>query len=275
MGVSATPVTIPLWDETPSKYSNGLTRADEKIENPDWITLVATPELYVYPADNPNGMAMVMCPGGGYYGLAIIHEGHNLADILNENGITLAVLKYRMPNGHHEVPAEDAREAIRILRKNAERWGIDPQKVGIGGASAGGHLASTVATHFTDSLSMPDFQMLLYPVITMDPASTHEGSRINLLGDHASSQLTELYSNELQVNPQTPPAFIVLSQDDDIVPISNSIDYFNALSANGVKSAMFIYPDGGHEWGYNPDFVHNIEWSNELIHWLNRLYLQD
>ena len=242
----ASPEIMALWDNDAYKGKNGLTPDDEKEENPDWITKVATPQLYIYPAPNPNGIALVMCPGGGYYGLAMEHEGKRLAGILNDYGITLAVLKYRMPNSHHEIPAEDARRAIRILRDNSQKWGIDKSKVGIGGASAGGHLASTVATHFTDSLSHPDFQVLLYPVISMKDGITHEGSKQLLLGETPSQQLVELYSNETQVTPQTPPAFIVLSGDDTLVPIENSLLYYKALNDNGIPSSLHIYPKGGH-----------------------------
>ena len=267
------PVVLPLWNENRPPVESGLTPDNEIMENEGWISMVATPELTVYPADNPNGMALLMCPGGGYYGVAIQHEGKALAAPLNKEGVTVAVLKYRMPNGHHEVPADDVHRAMEILASHASEWGIDPMKIGIGGASAGGHLASTVATHPVAPGINPAFQVLLYPVISMKEGVTHQGSREGLLGKNPSEELVELYSNELQVTKQTPPAFIAVSADDDVVPVKNSIQYFNALVENGVSVSLHIYPSGSHGWGYSPEFVHNEMWFAELLHWLNNLSL--
>lgn len=264
-------VVIPLWQDVKPPVENGLTPSQEVTENRGWISLVATPELTVYPADNPDGKALLMCPGGGYAGVAIRHEGYALAEPLNKEGITVAVLKYRMPNGHAEVPADDVHRAFEILAEHADEWGIDPQKIGIGGASAGGHLASTIATHPVKEGINPTFQVLLYPVISMKEGVTHQGSRENLLGLTPSDELVAFYSNELQVTPQTPPAFIAVSANDEGVPVKNSIDYFNALTENGVPVSMHIYPTGGHGWGYNPNFIHNEMWFAELLHWLRNL----
>ena len=264
-------VVIPLWQDVKPSVESGLTPENEVVENEGWISLVATPELTVYPAENPNGMALLMCPGGGYFGVAIQHEGKALAAPLNKEGITVAVLKYRMPNGHHEVPAEDVHRAMEILGEHAGKWGINPSRIGIGGASAGGHLASTVATHPAATGINPAFQVLLYPVISMKEGVTHQGSREGLLGKTPSEELVNLYSNELQVTPQTPPAFIAVSADDTVVPVKNSIDYFNALVANDVPVSLHVYPNGRHGWGYNPEFVHNEMWFAELLHWLNTL----
>ena len=266
------PVTFNLWEKDSPKYESGLAADAEVVENPGWISLVTNPVLYVYPAEKPNGTAMLMCPGGGYYGVAIKHEGKDLAEILNDNGITLAVLKYRMPNGNYNVPSEDVIKALEILHQNASEWGIDPQRIGIGGASAGGHLASTVATHSEGMDFKPAFQFLLYPVITMDNSFTHQGSREALLGSDPSEELVKAYSNELQVTSDTPPTFIAVSANDNVVSVKNSIDYFNALKDNGVPVSLFIYPTGGHGWGYNPDFVHYKEWTAEMIHWFNTLF---
>lgn len=269
---AADPVEIKLWEEIPAPTDNGIAIDAENNSNLDWITGVSTPTVTVYPADTPNGIALLMCPGGAYAGLAFKHEGIDLAKDLNEQGVTLAVLKYRMPNGHHEVPADDARRAIEILRENAGKWGINPGRIGIGGASAGGHLASTVATHPKDSLSALDFQVLLYPVITMREGVTHQGSRDNLLGNTPDPALVDEYCNELHVSEATPKAFIVLSADDDVVPMRNSMDYYNALLNNNIPTSFHIYPTGGHGWSCRPSFPYQDAWVKELLTWLGNIY---
>ena len=223
--------------------------------------------LTIYPAKRPNGQAIVACPGGGYAGIAVTHEGHDMAAWFNTQGITYAVLHYRMPYGKHEIPLSDAHQAIRYMRKNAEKWGIE--QLGIMGSSAGGHLASTAATHFTEE-TRPDFQILFYPVVTMTDY-THQGSKDNLLGKNPSEELVELYSNELQVTEQTPPAFIMHSSNDDAVPVLNSINYYLALCKHGVWSSMHLYPIGGHGWGYNESFPYKAQWKNELEKWLREI----
>ena len=259
------PIVIKLWpDGAPN--TNGITTAEKPLEN-GRVTDVTEPTLTIYQAHKPNGMAIVACPGGGYVRLAMNHEGHDMASWFNGQGITLAVLKYRMPNTHHDVPLSDALQAIRIMKEHADEWKID--QVGIMGASAGGHLASTAATHFTDD-SRPDFQILFYPVVTMKNA-THQGSKNHLLGENASQDLVELYSNELQVTPNTPPAFIMHSSDDRSVPVSNSLDYYSALIKNGVSATMHLYPIGGHGWGYNDYFIYKRQWTGELEKWLREI----
>ena len=223
--------------------------------------------LTIYPAKKPNGQAIVACPGGGYAGIATTHEGHDMAAWFNTQGITYAVLHYRMPYGKHEVPLSDAHQAIRYLRKNADKWGI--QTVGIMGSSAGGHLASTAATHFTAE-TRPDFQILFYPVVTMGEF-THQGSKNNLLGMNPSEELVKLYSNELQVNEQTPPAFIMHSSDDTAVPVQNTINYYLAMCKHGVPASVHFYPIGGHGWGYNETFPYKTQWKNELEKWLKEI----
>lgn len=266
------PIRLSLWQERDPGVQNGIPVEAETEESSGWITHVASPELLVFPAVNPDGRALLMCPGGGYYGVAIEHEGTDMADVLNSAGITLAVLKYRMPNGHSEVPAKDVREAMRILKDRASEWGIDDGKIGIGGASAGGHLASTIAVHPVEGEMSPAFQVLLYPVISMRDGLTHEGSRGNLLGEAPSAEAVEYYSNELHVSPATPPAFIALSGDDTVVPVDNSILYYEALRNNGVPASLHIYPAGGHGWGMRPGFAYSREWIEELLGWMNKLY---
>lgn len=231
-------------------------------------TNITSPTLTVYVAKNSNGKAIVACPGGGYVHLAMDHEGHDMAAWFNAQGITYAVLKYRMPNEHHEVPLSDALQAIRLVREHAEEWNIE--KVGIMGSSAGGHLASTAATHYTDD-SRPDFQILFYPVISMDLSICHKGSRERLIGKTPTDELVQLYSNELQVTAQTPPAFIMHSSDDRVVPVENSLRYYQALVKNKVPASLHCYPTGGHGWGYNDNFKYKRQWTGELEKWLREL----
>ena len=242
---------------------------DEKPVIKGWINGDEYTEatLTIYPAKKPNGQAIVACPGGGYAGIATTHEGHDMATWFNTQGITYAVLHYRMPYGKHEIPLSDAHQAIRYMRKNGEKWGI--KQLGIMGSSAGGHLASTAATHF-DAETRPDFQILFYPVETMTDY-THQGSKDNLLGKNPSEELVKLYSNELQVTEQTPPAFIMHSSNDDAVPVLNSINYYLALCKHGVWSSMHLYPIGGHGWGYNESFPYKAQWKNELEKWLREI----
>ena len=242
---------------------------DEKPVIKGWINGDEYTEatLNIYPAKKPNGQAIVACPGGGYAGIATTHEGHDMAAWFNTQGITYAVLHYRMPYGKHEIPLSDAHQAIRYMRKNAEKWGI--KQLGIMGSSAGGHLASTAATHF-DAETRPDFQILFYPVVTMTDY-THQGSKDNLLGKNPSEELVKLYSNELQVTEQTPPAFIMHSSNDDAVPVLNSINYYLALCKHGVWSSMHLYPIGGHGWGYNESFPYKAQWKDELEKWLREI----
>lgn len=224
--------------------------------------------IFLPSKDVATGRAIVACPGGAYFGLAYGHEGYEWAPYFNQQGIALIVLKYRMPRGNREVPFSDAEEAIRLVKENASKWNINPEDVGIMGSSAGGHLASTIATHIKASLR-PAFQVLFYPVITMDKAFTHMGSHDNLLGKDASPQLEELYSNEKQVTEDTPRAFIVFSDDDDVVPSINGVHYYLALKKNKVPASLYIYPSGGHGWGCKTDFKYNKEMLSDLSAWLS------
>lgn len=271
--MDGSPIEIKLWENGSAPTSNEINPEAENMSNMDWVTYVSEPTMTVFPAEKPNGMALLMCPGGAYYGLAMLHEGADMAKDLNSLGITLAVLKYRTPNGHHEVPADDARQALRILRRSADKWGINPDRIGIGGASAGGHLASTVATHPMDEESKVNFQVLIYPVISMQEALTHQGSRENLLGKNPSKELIEFYSNELHVTSNTPKAFICATVDDNIVPVKNTYEYYDALTSKDVEAEMRIYPKGGHGWAYRPaQMPYHTQWLNDLKAWLSSLY---
>lgn len=229
-----------------------------------------SPQMHVFLPSGSNGRAtraVILCPGGAYGGLAMYHEGFEWCEYFTSQDIAAIVLLYRLPHGHHTVPAEDAYEAIRQTQAHASEWNIDPNRIGIMGSSAGGHLASTVATHATSSLR-PAFQILLYPVITTDPSFTHHWSCRNLMGEHPSQELLASYSNELQVSRSTPPAFIAASADDGDVPVLNSARYYEALVSHGVSANIHIYPTGGHGWGIKPSFKYHSQLLQALRDWL-------
>jgi len=227
--------------------------------------------VYLPDAKKATGRAIVCCPGGGYSHLAMDHEGHQWATFFNRQGIALIVLKYRMPHGNFKIPISDAEEAIRTVRRHAVDWHIDHKDVGIMGFSAGGHLASTIATHSKGDAA-PNFQILFYPVITMDPAFTHKGSHDNFLGqDHSKKELKRLeqeYSNDLQVNRTTPRAFLALSDDDRAVPAANGFNYYSECYRHDVPASIHIYPTGGHGWGYRETFAFHYQMIFELKAWL-------
>lgn len=258
------PVVVKIWpDGAPN--STGLTGEEQILEN-GRIANITVPTLTVYPAKNGNGTAVISCPGGAYIRLAMQHEGHDMAAWFNAQGITFAVLKYRMPNGHIEAPLSDAWQAIRIMRLHASEWGINPEKVGIMGFSAGGHLASAVATLYPSDQDRPDFQILFYPIIMMNKFSV-----ANLAGKDASDDMIRKYSTDLQVTGNTPKAFLLCAADDRTVPCENSIRYFQALIANKVSATLHIYPAGGHGWGFMDTFIYKRQWTEELEKWLREI----
>jgi len=232
---------------------------------------VTEARLYVYlpAAEAATGQAMVVCPGGGYSGLAMAHEGYAVAEWLAARGIAAVVLKYRMPAGNPTIPGRDVRRAIEIVREHADGWNIRADKVGAMGFSAGGHLASTAATHFTSAANRPDFAALIYPVITMDTLYTHGGSRRNLIGQRPSAGLEAAFSNELRVGADTPPVFIALSDDDRAVPSMNSTLFYNAMKAAGLPAELHIYPTGGHGWGWRETFRYRDEFLASFGRWLD------
>ncbi|MCI6119502.1 MAG: alpha/beta hydrolase [Prevotella sp.] len=219
-------------------------------------------------ADRATGRCIVICPGGGYSHLAMNHEGHDWAPFFNNMGIATVVLKYRMPHGVAQVPLEDAEEAMRLVRRNARQWNIDADQVGIMGSSAGGHLASTVATRSRGDAAA-NFQILFYPVITMDPGFTHRGSHDNLLGKDAKKKSERDYSNDLQVTRVTPRAFITLSDDDHAVLPANGVNYYFECYRHDVPASLHVYPSGGHGWGIRTSFAYHLEMMQELRTWLN------
>ena len=232
---------IKLWpDGAPN--TNSLS-GPERVMEGGRIGNISDPELLLFPAAEPNGLAVIMCPGGGY---------------------AYVVLKYRMPNGHADVPLTDAQRAISILRSRADEWGI--RKVGIMGGSAGGHLAATASVHFT-ARTRPDFQILLYPLITFEGRVTPGGR--NLLFDmYPEEEEVAYYCCEKHVTPNCPPAFIVHCEDDNTVPVRDSRIYVQALEENGVPVQFLVYPDGGHGFGFRDSFAHKQEWTSALAEWL-------
>lgn len=258
---------IDMWpDGLPN--SNGI----DKTQPYNNETRNFKPMLRVFtPADSvKTDMAILVIPGGGYRVLSLGQEGYDWADEFCAQGITTVVLNYRMPMGVTEVPISDATEAMRLIRANADKWGIDPQKVGVLGSSAGGHLASTICTH-NDSLTRPNFQILFYPVISMDKEITHMDSHNCLIGEDATKELEELYSNQFQVTPQTPPALLILADDDFLVSPRNAAEYYIALQKNKVKASMHVYPSGGHGFGCGQWFKYRKEMLQELTAWLETI----
>jgi acetyl esterase/lipase len=263
----AAPQVIRLW-EGAAPGAKGEADAD-----------VPTLTVYPPPSGKNNGAAIVICPGGGYGGLAA-HEGKPVADWLNAHGGTGFVLKYRLgPKYNHPVMLNDVGRAIRTVRARAKEWGVDPARIGVLGFSAGGHLASTAATHFdagsaeaSDPIdkvsSRPDVAILVYPVITMGDPSTHKGSRRNLLGENPDPRLVELMSNEKQVTDKTPPTYLVHSSDDRAVAIENSLMFASALAKNRVPFAMRVFEHGGHGYGMGPKDKELGTWPESCAQWL-------
>jgi acetyl esterase/lipase len=269
---------INLWPEggIPLRIKNNI---QEQVESTDMIRIgkVQVPQLEVYLPNkkSASGQAVIICPGGGYAILAYDWEGTDIAKFLNAKGIAAFVLKYRLPDplsstAPDQVPLMDAKQAMRIVRARATEWNINPNKIGIMGFSAGGHLASTFSTHFDDD-SKPNFSILIYPVISMDKSITHMGSRNNLIGNNPTSAMIKLYSNELQVTSNTPPSFLIHATDDDVVPVENSLLYYQALKVNKVPTEMHIYPAGGHGFGLANGNKSLESWPSLMIEWIKGL----
>jgi len=282
---------IPLYSGTiPNSKAIGQ---KEKIEKND-ITVVSNvqvPDIAVYLPTKKlaTGQAVVICPGGGYWILAYDLEGTDIARYLNSIGVAAIVLKYRLPTyGNvvepYKAPLMDAQRAMRLVRYNTSKWNIDPHKIGIMGFSAGGHLASTLGTHFdygnpaaADSVEKlscrPDFMILMYPVITFTDSCMHRGSREALIGKNPDPALVKLYSNELQVREDTPPAFFVHADNDTGVPVENTLLMYRALRAKKIPAELHIISEGEHGFGLGSGNEHIAEWSENLhlwLKWVNR-----
>lgn len=260
------------------KEKNGL-EGKEKVDITGGIVNSCEAELHVYRSEKNTGKTVIICPGGGYTQLAMKHEGEMFARWLNKRGITAIVLKYRMPNQHASIPFSDVKRAVRWVRSRAEEWGIHSDEIGVAGFSAGGHLASTLATHFDsgntkamDRLERfscrPDFVLLFYPVISMKTNLTHNGSRNALLGKNPTSEIIGKYSNELQISANTPPTFMVHCDDDAVVPALNSVVFYQGLKKYNVPAVLYIFPKGGHGWGLYDTFEYYSCWTSLLEKWL-------
>lgn len=283
----------PLY---PGEIPNSIVAEDEeslreKAPNDrfDFIQNVSRPKIYAYslPRAKTPRAAIVILPGGSYRGVSIVKEGFDVAQQLNGYGIAAFVLKYRTPSDAHQrdktiAPLQDAQQALRLVRENAKRWNVDPQRVGLLGFSAGGHLAATAATQYstpvvagaTAAQVRPDFVMLAYPVISFEDAITHAVSRETLLGKQPTAQQIDKYSNERHVTAATPPTFIMHAADDKSVVVANSLRFFEALNKSGVSSELIVFPNGGHGFGLfnatTPD-----RWIERLRDWqLSRGYLR-
>ena len=263
------PFTVRLYPDGPAQ-SNGLS-GDAVVSERGYITNISDPTVTVYLPDKKSatGQIVVICPGGGYRFVSSFNEGRDVAAWMTERGIAAVELHYRLPNEHHDVPLTDALAAIEYAKKNAADWGLDADKVGIIGFSAGGHLAACASTLFTET-SRPAFSILIYPVITFDERYNHKGTRYNLIGKDYNAELVERYSTEKQVSASTPPTFIALCTDDRTVNPRNSTMYYEALVAHGVSAEMHIYPKGGHGWGFDPSRLsdYRSELDASLSRWL-------
>jgi acetyl esterase/lipase len=258
----------PLWkDKAP--YQAGDTEKD-----------IPTLTLYLADSAKVTDVGIIICPGGGYGGLAVDHEGKQVAEWLNWHGISAFVLRYRhAPNYKHPVPLTDVQRAIRTVRVNSERWGIASNKIGVLGFSAGGHLTSTAGTMYSDGdpnsadpiekvSSRPDFLILGYPVITMLNPHTHKGSRRNLLGEEPTPEMMEKMSTHLQVNEQTPPAFLIHTSEDKAVPAQNSLLFYQALIEHRVPAELHIFEKGRHGLGLAQKTLDMKRWPDLCIQWL-------
>ena len=274
---------VNLWKkEIPNSITNSTYEEIQMFEDSILVKVsqVKIPTLTIFKPEKPNGTAVVICPGGGYLHLAINKEGYKVAEWLNSLGITAVVLKYRLPSDKIMKdksigPLLDAQEAMRYVRKNAKNWNLDENKIGVMGFSAGGHLASTLATKYdkvvynlTDSTSAkPNFSILIYPVISMEESITHKGSKSNLLGQNPLKEIENYFSNETQVNDLTPPTFLVHATDDKSVLVENSINYFMALKQNNILTELHIYEAGGHGFGLGNNEI-NMNWNDQCKNWL-------
>jgi acetyl esterase/lipase len=272
---------MPLYSGIPNNKSdeqfektqtdnNGITR----------ISNVSVPTVTIYEPQHPNGTAVIICPGGAYRILAINVEGSDVARVLNEWGITVFVLKYRLPDDRIMfdktiAPLQDAMRAIQLVRENAKEWKINPKKIGIMGFSAGGHLAASLSTRYEEkilsnpkkTLLRPDFSILIYPVISFTDSLTHLGSRENLIGKRHGEWIIKKFSNELNVTKKTPPAFLVHAKDDKTANYNNSVIYMQALQKNKIPVTLKTFETGGHGFGMNNKTT-DEKWMDDLKLWL-------
>lgn len=276
--------TIPLYDGAiPNSKPYSTKEVWEPQSNGDSIVhFTSQPTLSIFLPEKKiaNGTAVVICPGGSYWVTSIVKEGFAVARGFNKMGVAAFVLKYRIPNDSSMIdrkigPLQDAQRAIQLVRMHAKEWNIDINKVGIMGFSAGGHLASTAATHFDHSYIdnnqninlRPDFGMFIYPVISFQDSIAHMGSREQLIGKNPSKQLIDSFSNEVQVSDKTPPTFLIHATDDDVVPVMNSVVFYEALLKHKIPAEMHIYNAGGHGFGLNNPTTKDL-WMERCKNWM-------
>lgn len=283
-GLFAQDDVIHLWPDG----AHGAIENPEYVESlaedrPNRVFNVSDPTLSIYlpDADKATGSAIVICPGGGYRRLAIGHEGYDVAEYLNRLGVAGIVLKYRLPSDDimkdkKVGPLQDVQEAIRTVRRNADKWNIKSNQIGVMGFSAGGHLAASASTLYGDQVyvtedsvsARPDFSVLVYPVITLDYLLTHKGSSSSLLGENPDSSLIIHFSLDKQVTSETPPAFLVQSGDDSTVPFRHAFMYFTALREHNVPAELHVFESGGHGYGMGNSSNTESHWTKMLERWL-------
>lgn len=275
---AAPPLVIPLWPEgVPGAKDIGPERAREG----ERYSNVSEPTLMVCPpaVDRPNGTAVIIAPGGGYSFMSYAREGVQYANWLSTLGVTSFILKYRAAEFGHPAPLQDVLRAVRLVRSRAAEFKINPARIGVMGSSAGGHLAASAGTLFDhpagrtgaplDATSArPDFLILMYPVITMDDPAAHAGSRQNLLGSNPSPDLLKLLSVEKQVSPSTPPTLLIHTQEDQAVPVENSILFYQALTRAKVPAEMYLFEHGSHGMGFKDGFGTASDWPARAAEWL-------
>ncbi|MFS4447871.1 alpha/beta hydrolase [Maribacter sp. 2307UL18-2] len=281
---------LPLWPK--DKIPNRIASDEKEVHEQNGILRISkvqepTIEVYLPAASNATGEAVLIFPGGGYGILAYDWEGTDIAKFLNGKGIAGIVVKYRLPSSNsqtdkHNVPLIDAQRALRMVRSRAEEWHIKDDRIGIIGFSAGGHLASTLGTHFDEKVytpidaidtqsARPDFMALGYPVISFG-AMTHGGSKTNLIGESPDAALVDHFSNEKRVTESTPPTFLFHATDDTAVPVENSLLFYSALKEKGVPATMHIYPEGGHGFSLARKNPHLSGWTERMYEWIASLF---
>jgi len=280
---------LPLYpDVVPNAIAAAnLERNEANAEVDSLAFQVSEPTLTVFfpPEGRANGTLVIICPGGGYHTLLTKREGSDVARAFNEVGVTAVVLKYRLPDDRimpekHLGPVQDVQQAIRIAREHAPAWGIDPQRIGVMGFSAGGHLASTAGTHHahvyipnpSKTSLRPDFMLLINPVISFDESFGHVGSRDNLLSGQPSADLVHRFSNEHHVDANTPPTFLVHTSTDVVVPVENSLVFYQALRQHEIPAGLHVYATGEHGFLTSPPFD---EWFGRCLFWMHEMGLMD
>ncbi|MXV52486.1 prolyl oligopeptidase family serine peptidase [Pedobacter sp. HMF7647] len=273
---------IPLYKKVPNSKKSDVEEKSDSTSKRGKVSNVVNPTITAFfpEKSKANGTAVIICPGGGYSYLVVNDEGSNVAKEFAARGVAAFVLKYRLPNDvimvNREIgPLQDAQQATKIVRENAKEWNIDPAKVGIMGFSAGGHLASTAATHYQKAVIdnplktnlRPDFALLIYPVISFQDSILHKGSKKALIGENAGTEKVIEYSNEMQVTADTPPTFLVHASNDKVVPVANSINYYTALQKHGVNAEIHVYQSGGHGFGLNNPTTTD-KWLEHCFNWM-------